>query len=277
MKSQTYPRSSTSSNERIRRSDRWNSHLLYILSAFLLLTSCAPTSLLEGTHWNELIFQKKSHGGAAALVGSELISPSFSLFADGRVVYYQYTRSGRRLVYSQMDRISFFALYNSLDHLLDLEDQDDELSRELTTNRLVQQAPVTEFYFRNRWRVFPGLGFYENTKFDSLQAFNRRIDQMTFAHSRIFEPDSILLFVKKIETQVSADDPQWNIKGIEPDKIYTRHVGYYTPNVIQNSRVIRGSLVHKVLKHIGKAGAYRKFRYKQYVFAIGVQMLITPF
>jgi len=238
------------------------------------ICGCSPLSYLTDHNPGDLIVQKKSWGGAAQLVGSELSSPSFSLFADGTVVFYEYGKSGRKLVEARLDRSAFFRLYKSIDKQLRLDPGSAQLIREKSTNKILQQAPVTAFYFKGQWKVFPGLGFYESPLLDSLEEFNRYIDKLHFSKTSDFKPDSIVLYVRKMDTPVSNNYPAWSLTKVTPDKIYKRYVGYYAPNVEENSRRIGGRSARKIMSLLGSGGMYRKFQYRNSVYSLGARILV---
>ncbi|MBX7150134.1 hypothetical protein K1X84_00740 [bacterium] len=223
---------------------------------------CSQASYLE-THspW-EMIFQKKVYGGAAELVGTELNAPSFSLYANGRVIYYRYIDGKRKMAVAVLTREEFLELLKVISDLLTPVD-----SVFLDGSG---DAPITEYYFYGRRIPIKGLHQSES----AFGRFNESIDQMYFKKSMDYIPEKIVLYVKRLSSGDASAWPEWNINGIDLEKIYMKDISFYEPNSEENSIIIEGKLVNRVQNFIEQTGVYKKCVFNKHVFAVGYRPVL---
>lgn len=234
-----------------------------ILLIFMGCLGCSQGSYLQThTPW-ELIFQKKVSGGTAELVGTELNAPSFSLYANGRVIYYRYLDGKRKMAESNLTREEFLELLKSVSD--QLTPVDSVIIQDESTN-----APVTEYYFYGR-RIHVK-GFIP--PHDAFEKFNTFIDRMHFKNSRDYIPKKIVLYVKRLSSGDITNWPEWKFHAIDLQKIYKKNIDFYEPNVDENSFVIDGNSVKKVLNFIEQAGVYKKCSWKNRIYAVGYRPVL---
>ena len=239
--------------------------LLHIMVS-IWLSSCSPVSYLEHHQPSDIIFQKNVYGGVTALVGTELYTPGFTLYADGTVMYYQYVNGRRKLVCARVSRTNFLSLYDWIQKQL-----------ALPLERLPQQedAPVTEFLLDSQTLTIKGLGFiYGSASLDSLQEFSKKIDQLGFKHSRPYVAQKIVLFVKQLSGGESRSWPEWKIREVDLSKVYKKDISFYEPNVTDNSIVLEGKLAKNVQKHVEQTGIYQKFSFNGNIYAVGYKPVL---
>ncbi|MBL7994774.1 hypothetical protein JNM05_05330 [bacterium] len=231
-----------------------------------LFNSCSPVSYLDNRQPSDLIFQKSVYGGITALVGTELSAPSFSLYADGTVIYYQYIDGKRKFVSSRLPKREFFVVYNWIEKsLLPATGQTAKLDG----------AVVTEFYFNSRTITIEGLGFIQGSaQFDSLHEFSKQIDQLIFKKSKKYYARQIVLYVKRLSGGDIGSWPEWKISEVGLDSIYQKEVSFYEPNVKENSLIIEGDIAVKVQKVVEQTSIYQKFSFRGRIYAVGYKPML---
>lgn len=236
-----------------------------IFFGLILCLSCTQASYLA-THapW-ELIFQKKVYGGAAELVGTELNAPSFSLYANGRAIYYRYVDGKRKMAVSDLSREEFLELLTAIS---------DKLTPTDTTVILDEssEAPVTEYYFYGRRIRIKGLGL--SSSHNAFEKFNDSIDRIHFEKSRNYIPEKIILYVKRLPTGDIGNWPEWKIPDIDLDKIYKKEISFYEPNSNENSLVIEGKWVKPVQDFAEQTGVYKKCVLHKKIYAVGYRPVL---
>lgn len=232
----------------------------------LVFVSCAPASYLHDHRPTDLVFQKRVYGGAADLVGSELSAPSFSLYADGTVIYYHYLDGKRKLVSTRLSESEFNAVYSRIQKNLSV--QLDETPKQ-------KGAPVTEFVYGSKTITIEGLGFIQGIPLlDTLQKFSESIDQMTFEKNKKYFSKKIVLYVKKLSVGEPKTWPQWNIGEVNLDSVYKKDISFYEPNTDENSIALEGNLALKIQKVIDQASIYQKFSFHGRTYAAGYRPVI---
>lgn len=232
----------------------------------LLFVSCAPASYLRDHRPTDLIFQKRIYGGAAALVGTELSAPAFSLYADGAVIYYHYAEGKRKLVSSRFTESEFKAVYARIQK---------SLSIPLEQIPVQPGAPVTEFIFHSRTITVEGLGFTKDVPLlDTLQEFSASIDRLTFGKNRKHFSNKVIVYVKKLSGGEPHAWPEWKIKEINPDSVYKKDISFYEPNADENSITLEGDLAKKIQKEIDQVSIYQKFSFNGNIYALGYRPII---
>jgi hypothetical protein len=233
----------------------------------LVFISCAPISYLTDRQPTDLIFQKRTYGGAAALVGTELSAPAFSLYADGTVIYYHYLEGKRILALSRLSESEFNDVYSRIQKNLSVHL--DEIPKQTG-------APVTEFVYASKTIAIEGLGFIHGIPLlDTLQKFSESIDQMTFGKNKKYFSKKIVLYVKKLLAGEPQIWPEWKIKEIDPDSIYKKDLSFYEPNDEENSKTLEGTLAKNIQNEIEQASIYQKFSFKGKIYAIGYRPVIS--
>lgn len=232
----------------------------------LVCVSCAPVSYVTDRQPSDLVFQKKIYGGAAALVGTELSAPSFSLYADGTAIYYHYIDGKRKLVSSRLSENEFNAIYDRIQK---------NLSVQLDDTPKQTGAPVTEFIYGSKPITVEGLGFIKGIPtLDTLQEFSNSIDQLTFRKNKKYVSKKVVLYVKKLSAGEPKTWPEWKINEIDPDSVYKKDLSFYEPNTDENSIALEGNLAVKIQKVIEQASIYQKFSFKGTIYAIGYRPVI---
>ncbi|MBL7961992.1 hypothetical protein JNL27_17290, partial [bacterium] len=207
---------------------------LFISLLQFIFNSCAPVSYLDNHMPSDLIFQKKVYGGVTALVGTELSAPSFSLYADGTVIYYRYMDGKRKFVSSRLPKRDFFNMYNWIEN---------KLSHAAGQTSKLDGAVVSEFYFNSRTVTIEGLGFIQGSSLlDSLHEFSKQIDQLNFKKSKKYYARQIVLYVKRLSGGETGSWPEWKIREVGLDSIYHKDISFYEPNVKENSIVLEGKI-----------------------------------
>lgn len=232
----------------------------------LVFLSCAPVSYLENHEPTDLIFQKKTYGGVATLVGTELQAPGFSLYADGRVFYYQYIDGKRQLVYTRLAKKDFLRIYAWIEK---------NMNRTIKDPPKNSEAPITEFSFGRETTGIEGLGFVKGDPgLDSLQEFSKAIDRINFDRSKRYMSNKIILYVKKLPSGDPESWPKWDIKDIDPASVYRKELSFYEPNSDENSLVLEGDLAKQVQNKIEQASIYQKFGFNNQIFAVGYRPVL---
>lgn len=242
--------------------------ILCILCALVCiwLNACSPVSYLDGYKPADLIFQKKVHGGITALVGTELHAPSFSLYADGSVICYQYVDGKRKLVSSRLSESEFSAIYRRIQK---------NLAAPLEETLKQSGAPITEFFYDSKMITLEGLGFFKGLPLlDTLQEFSAFIDQLKFKKVKKHISGKIVLYVKKLSGGEPQTWPVWKVKEVNPDSIYKNDISFYEPNSDKNSIVLEGNLAKKVQREIEQTSIYQKFTFKGTIYAIGYRPVL---
>ncbi|KAB2879512.1 hypothetical protein F9K33_08905 [bacterium] len=231
-----------------------------------LFISCARISYLDNHLPSDLIFQKKVYGGVTTLVGTELSAPSFSLYADGTVIYYRYMDGKRKFVSSRLPKRDFFIIYNWIENNLSLVTGQ--------TSKL-DGAVVSEFYFNSRTVTIEGLGFIQGpSQLDSLHEFSKQIDQLNFKKSKRYYAGQIVLYVKRLSGGEIESWPKWKIPEVGLDSIYQKDISFYEPNVKENSIVLEGKIAVKVQKVVEQTSIYQKFSHKGWIYAVGYKPVV---
>ncbi|MBL7961911.1 hypothetical protein JNL27_16885 [bacterium] len=231
----------------------------------LLFISCAPISYLENHQPSDLIFQKKVYGGVTALVGTELSAPSFSLYADGTSIYYQYIDGKRRLVSSRLSKSDFLIMYNWIERNLSIEDEKPSKQ---------DGSIITEFFFDSKTITIEGLGFIQGSSvLDSLHEFSKQIDQLNFRKSKKYYARQIVLYVKRLSGGETGSWPEWKLR-VGLDSIYHKDISFYEPNVKENSIVLEGKIAVKVQKAVDQTSIYQKFSFKGKIYAVGYKPML---
>lgn len=241
------------------------SSFLYPL-VLVFLSACSPVSYLEHHRPSDLIFQKKVYGGITALVGTELHAPSFSLYADGTVIYYQYMDGKRKLVSSRLSRADFLRTYDWIKRTLS-----DAAGNTPKQNGTV----VTQFYFDSRIIPIEGLGFIQGSSvLDTLQEFSKTIDQLTFRNSAKYVSKRIAIYVKRLSAGESLSWPEWKISDVNLDSVYKKDISFYEPNVDDNSLLLDGKLAEEVQKNLEQTSLYQKFSFNGKIYAVGYRPIV---
>ena len=236
------------------------------LLAFLFSFSCSHVSYLENRQPTDLVFQKKVHGGIAALVGTELQAPGFSLYADGTAIYYQYMDGKRKLVFTRLSRSEFQRTYAWIEK---------NVTRNIGTAPSQPEAPVTELIFNGSLARVEGLGFVRGSSaLDSLNEFSKSIDQLAFKRNKIYVSKKIVLYVKKLSSGDPSSWPEWNVKEIDLERIYKKDLSFYEPNSDENSLAIEGKTAVFVQRAIEQTGVYQKFSFGKQIFAVGYRPVL---
>lgn len=238
---------------------------LFILLTPLWLQACAPVSYLENHRPSDLVFRKQAYGGVAALVGTELSAPGFSLYADGTVIYYQYINGKRKLVFSRLSKDEFFEKYNWIRK---------NLTRPFENIPRQAGAPVTEFIFNSQIITVEGLGFIRDIPvLDTLQAFSAALDQWTFKNKK-YTAQQIVLYVKKLSGGDPKAWPEWKVEEVRLDSIYKKDIGFYEPNTDENSILLEGKTAKSVQDRIEQTSIYQKFSSNGKIYAVGYRPVL---
>jgi hypothetical protein len=230
------------------------------------LSACSPVSYLEHHRPTDLVFQKKVYGGVTALVGTELHAPSFSLYADGTVIYYQYIEGKRKLVSSRLSKTDFLAMYDWIHK---------NLSNDVGNTPKQSGALVTEFFFNSHTVIIEGLGFIRGSiSLDTLQEFSKQIDQLVFKNSKKYISKKIVLYVKRLSGGESRSWPEWKILEVNLDSVYKKEISFYEPNVTENSILLEGKLAEKIQKIVEQTSLYQKFSFDGKIYAVGYKPVL---
>jgi hypothetical protein len=219
---------------------------------------------MEGHRPWELVLQRRSYGGAASLIGTELNGPTFSLYANGHIVYYQYINGQRHLVTRRLDSREFFHLYEQR-HVLDVAQAEID---SLLAGQHAEVWPVTEFRSGNRVMKVSGLGLVTIPRSAGLERLNAYMDSACGVPGRKFSAKEVTLFVKKTTGDI-AKWPAWPVSELDLSEIGRKIVSPYEPNVDENSRMVGGSLAGKAQKALSQASVYEKFSWKGEVYLVG--------
>jgi hypothetical protein len=246
----------------------------WALILWWLLEGCSSGTLLENHEPWSVMFRKQTRGGAAALVGTELSAPSFSLYANGFVIYYQYREGRRVLVRNRLSARSFFQLFGELSRVDTLACCDGP-SCEGASCIADSLLPITLFQTINRSLEVRGLGICRGAAWlDTLQALNLFVDRLSFVGSRPFVADSIRLFVKKPVHGSTGKWPKWAVKEVELSAVYTEYVSPYEPNIEANSTVLAGHAARAVQRLFTQHGIYQSFSSGGEVYQVGFRALV---
>lgn len=236
---------------------------LWIAAAMALAgASCAPASYLHGVDPWKPILQRTTHGGVAALVGTELNGPTFSLYANGIAVYYQYVNGQRQLVQRRVARADFFTL---MDRLKEAAGR----YREDGASTGASELPVTELSFENRRFRVVGLGLVSGKETRDLEILGAEMDSMCGMAGQVFRADTVTLFVKRVPQGDPGKWPPWKVAALPPDTMARKAVSMYEPNVAENSRKVTGSIARKIQTVVTQASVYERFSWKGEVYLIG--------
>jgi len=247
------------------------SALLALLLSFS--SGCTPLVYAPPHQPWDLLFQKKVYGGGVTVwVGDELNAPTFSLYANGVAVYVQHIGGKRKLVYSRLDQKDFDIFYDRIQRVLFAVKEDSLAQKEVKENEDLKTAPTIEFFIGGTNLKIQGLGFYRTT-YDSLQQFNRWLDQMSWNNFKQFYADSVRLYVKKTPGDSKAWPP-WRIEAIDLKSIYKKEVSFYEPNVEENALTVGGILARKIQDEIDQTGIYQKFSFKSEILGVGYKPLL---
>ncbi len=247
----------------------------YALCSLWLILACTPSVYLKDHKPTDLVFQKKVYGGIAALTGTELIAPGFSLYADGTVIYNQYVEGRRKLVQSRMSQGDFAKWYQRISRNLPVHAADSLLKNEESKNPAIAAAPVTEFYFGSEVTRIGGLGFYLYTPLvEGLQEFSKDLDALVFRNSRPYIAEKIILYVKRLDGGDTRAWPGWKIQEISLDLLYNKEVNFYEPNAEENSVLLEGETARQAQNVIEQAGIYQKFSFNGKIYAVGYRPVI---
>ena len=232
----------------------------------LAFISCAPISYLTDRPPTDLVFQKRVYGGAADLVGTELSAPSFSLYADGTVIYYHYLDGKRKLVSTRLSESEFNAVYSRIKK---------NLSEHLDETPKQTGAPVTEFVYGSKTITIEGLGFIQGVPtLDTVQEFSISIDQLTFRKNKKYISKKVILYVKRISAGEPKTWPEWNIEEVNLDSVYKKDISFYEPNTDENSIALEGNLAVRIQQVIDQASIYQKFSFRGKTYAAGYRPVI---
>lgn len=222
---------------------------------------CIAGSYLDGYGPDQLILQRRTHGGVAAWIGTELNAPTFSLYANGRVVYYQYVNGRRRLVAGRLDKQEFLRLYKEKLEL-------DTLSIEVAHDGIGDVLPVTEFRTDVRRVEGRGVGLGQSQGHPRLERLNAWMDSIAQGPGREFLTREVTLFVKKI-TGDAGKWPAWSVPDVDLSMIGRTPIGPYDPNVAENSIRLSGRSARTVQKAVTQVSVYEKFVWKNEVYLVG--------
>ncbi len=253
---------------------KWRHSARWTLLAVAGLTSCAaPRSYLEVHQPWDVIFQKRSYGGAADLIGTELHAPAFTLYANGSVIAYNYRDNKRRLLVKRLDRDEFLNLYHRISILMLFDNRDSAYVVE--SFRDWTDAPTTEMMFYSKRLVIKGLGMYKKSPtIDSLQAFITGLDRREWPGAKAYQADSVRVFVKKLKGGDPQVWPVWPIGEIRLESLYHVERSAYEPNVEDNSRVYAGDLARQVQAAVDQVSMYQKFSWGSAIYSVGYRPLI---
>ena len=236
----------------------------------IMLSSCADVSYLSGYRPETVICRKQITAGVINRIGGELNAPSFTLLANGTIIYFDYVGGQRSLVRGQLTKKEFFLLFTRIQKIR-TDDTKDTLRQTSDENIL----PVVTLEFPDGAVRFAMTEQADTITSESrLTLFSRQLDSVRIKNSRLYVADSVVLFARPVSSGDINLLPSWPLESVGLDTLVKKQVSMYEPNAVENSVMLRKPMSVRIQKLIPQSGIYKKFAYKNRIYAVGYRPLI---
>lgn len=246
----------------------------FLLPLFLFLGlsihACSGGSYLSGRLPEEIVFRKQSSGGVVERIGGELNAPGFTLLANGKIIYYDYVGGKRTLVWTKLNRREFTAFYERLSSVWE-KFQRNKPSH-VTGDDIL---PVSSLIFHSDSVTYKGASFSDTLSAEyHAAAFGQWVDAFRAGSSKTYTAGTIRLYAKSISQGDVTQTPLWPVREIALDTIVRVPVGFYEPNVDENSVLISGRTAVKLQRMIPQSGIYQRFSFRNKIYVVGYRPVV---
>lgn len=236
----------------------------------IMLSSCTDVSYLSGYRPETVICRKHMTAGVINRIGGELNAPIFTLLANGTIIYFDYVEGRRSLVRSKLTKKEFIILLTRIQQIR--TDYTNNTLRQISDENIL---PVVTLDFPDGTVRFAMTEQADTTTSESrLTLFSRRLESVRINNFRLYVADSVILFARPVSSGDIRLLPSWPLESVGLDTLVKKQVSLYEPNALENSVMLRKPMSVRIQKLIPQSGIYKKFAYKNRIYAVGYRALI---